>query len=1115
MSNTAPLFQWCVVVQSWLDQYDNSQNPGKISNSSLLTKNGIIEILLDKEHGKDFGLISPREWDEFAEKFDVHPKSKKFLCTVTQVELKILHKNGTQHSLMLKAKEFAQLKELCMERVGMVGKEKCDIEVRVGDSWKRISGSVEDNNLGRYIRIKTKPKFGSKKGKRKSSQVFCPRKSFEPPPKRRKTAPQAQTRSQTSSRPKKKPRFGKPKKQTGDFLRVKSDDLVVKIFKFLPAKELPRISQTCRYFNNFITKRDLVFDQLAPLINLTPVGDLSKEVQSFLKRILICGDYKSKIKQFLKFRKLSTEEKFESLELLLSYLDSPDAEADHIRHCLEFHRTKKTKRLDEPKLTDEQKAVIQRVKSMKSGCLRLFALAGCGKTATLRALAKALPNPTIYLAFNKSVISAVKHEGIFDEPRTFSSVGLKYLKTQRSITNNLWRHIRNSSKLKGLFDYLTLDNKIDGAMRVLGWGPRKFLAKKRNSKSTKNVTRPMAYVLIEFVNRYVWSADKDISLIKHIPKSFDSLRRDLEDESYQMQPDWKKILYMEARNLWKIMKNPSSVAEVENYSLTFNGCLKLMQLEALHTGPFDLAEFLKNKNDNLPFVIMIDECQDLSECLSSILQNQKNVVIFCGDGNQEIYQFAGSCGFFRHTEEMEQLTLTQNFRFGHEFKCIANWLLDQLIPEKPQIRLKALKETSLLEKFPGYDNCRYPLTVLGRTLGDLYCEAYHAITKGLKVHVVAAEWLQPNITVDLFCSYYKHVLNSGGLNNSHMDIMFPGIQVSGKHLEMKLQFRKNHGKWSRMIYEYFQEENYKYHLPNGWSIARHRAKDKDIRGYTYQELIDGMDAGFIQRPDLYKYLRLVENFQVECFEAVRTLNRTLINALEPNASSTTPMKNHRLNLAIDTGVFTELTREIFQSVTFARKDDTWYVSQSSTELVPKNSRLMSIVSEDGVSFELRKDAISKIRQNVEMPGTCDIYYAKFAQIELSTVHKCKGCEWDTVKLCDDFGRGIEKIFEYSDPQNEGELPESMKDPARILYVAATRAKKVLYMNSPVMKISKFVFPRRLQFTGPTDHCCKRHLERTAYFSIPSRRSKGVRISLCHECAKTTPQYAALFPEPVS
>ena len=42
------------------------------------------------------------------------------------------------------------------------------------------------------------------------------------------------------------------------------------------------------------------------------------------------------------------------------------------------------------------------------------------------------------------------------------------------------------------------------------------------------------------------------------------------------------------------------------------------------------------------------------------------------------------------------------------------------------------------------------------------------------------------------------------------------------------------------------------------------------------------DAGFIQRPDLYKYLRLVENFQVECFEAVRTLNRTLINALEPN-----------------------------------------------------------------------------------------------------------------------------------------------------------------------------------------------------------------------------------------
>ena len=59
---SASLFQWCVIAQSWLDDYDTSQNPGKISNSSLLTENGITEILLDKKHGKDFGLISPKEW---------------------------------------------------------------------------------------------------------------------------------------------------------------------------------------------------------------------------------------------------------------------------------------------------------------------------------------------------------------------------------------------------------------------------------------------------------------------------------------------------------------------------------------------------------------------------------------------------------------------------------------------------------------------------------------------------------------------------------------------------------------------------------------------------------------------------------------------------------------------------------------------------------------------------------------------------------------------------------------------------------------------------------------------------------------------------------------------
>jgi superfamily I DNA/RNA helicase len=65
-----------------------------------------------------------------------------------------------------------------------------------------------------------------------------------------------------------------------------------------------------------------------------------------------------------------------------------------------------------------------------------------------------------------------------------------------------------------------------------------------------------------------------------------------------------------------------------------------------------------------------------------------------------------------------------------------------------------------------------------------------------------------------------------------------------------------------------------------------------------------------------------------------------------------------------------------------------------------------------------------------------------ADVVVSTAHKAKGREWDTVKLADDFSR----------TDDEGEPQVMSKAEWRLLYVACTRAKRVLDVSqcAPVM-----------------------------------------------------------------
>ncbi|KGH08197.1 hypothetical protein P608_18430 [Comamonas thiooxydans] len=73
-----------------------------------------------------------------------------------------------------------------------------------------------------------------------------------------------------------------------------------------------------------------------------------------------------------------------------------------------------------------------------------------------------------------------------------------------------------------------------------------------------------------------------------------------------------------------------------------------------------------------------------------------------------------------------------------------------------------------------------------------------------------------------------------------------------------------------------------------------------------------------------------------------------------------------------------------------------------------------------------------------------------ASITVTTAHRSKGLEWDTVQLTDDYP----DIF---DPDME---PEAREDEINLLYVGSSRAMRVLIINGIIEIILNQVAQRR-------------------------------------------------------
>jgi superfamily I DNA/RNA helicase len=306
-------------------------------------------------------------------------------------------------------------------------------------------------------------------------------------------------------------------------------------------------------------------------------------------------------------------------------------------------------------LTEEQQAVIQAPESLAA----VTAYAGTGKTTTLKAFAQSRPRERmLYLAFNRAM--AEESKNAFRpfpnvEVRTFHSLAYKIVGKDYQITSNL----RVMDLLPFLQDQLThyARDKYDAAR-----------------------------LLLDAYNQWLISdaLDIDIFLKKVTPR----IRLQLKNFGLT-QAKFKKVV----KTIWKDSCQ-------KKFPITHNGYLKLFQLQCVTT----LETYDR---------LLVDEAQDLNDCMIDIVIRNKCKKIFVGDPYQQIYAFNGAVNAISKAQSLGAATyyLTQSFRCPQSVAELANQYLKLL---------NAPKTFKGIQNFDDQNQRRLPELIIARTNAGLF-----------------------------------------------------------------------------------------------------------------------------------------------------------------------------------------------------------------------------------------------------------------------------------------------------------------------------------------------------------------------------------------------------------
>ena len=281
--------------------------------------------------------------------------------------------------------------------------------------------------------------------------------------------------------------------------------------------------------------------------------------------------------------------------------------------------------------TEEQQAAIEL--SLTTEDLTIEALAGCGKTSTLKLISDAKRNSSgAYIAFNKAiVVEAAKKFPSNVQCSTahslaFQAIGRRYA----SKLNSSRQLYRETARLLGIYNAEEIE--VEGT-------------------KIKLPVNEQVHAVKGVVERFCQGGDDQFSSY-HIPVP-DLLR----PWGRQYREAIAPLVLPVAERMWQDIQNPKG-----QVAFSHNHYLKMWQLSR----PKINADF-----------ILFDEAQDANGVMLAIVQNQEAQKIFVGDSFQQIYSWNGAVNAMAKTSG-NRTWLTESWRFGQGVADVANQMLARL-----------------------------------------------------------------------------------------------------------------------------------------------------------------------------------------------------------------------------------------------------------------------------------------------------------------------------------------------------------------------------------------------------------------------------------------------------
>lgn len=324
----------------------------------------------------------------------------------------------------------------------------------------------------------------------------------------------------------------------------------------------------------------------------------------------------------------------------------------------------------------------------KHRVLKINAVAGSGKSSTLRMLAEENVMPSLYVCFNKAnATEASEKFPAHVACRTMHS--LAFSEFGRVLMHKL------PSSFKAGEAYVNKGRSNTEIAKLFG------IPDLRTSEDTMITQRAIAGLVKMTVSRYQNSAHKHI-VSQHIPNRelMDMVKAHAELDVEK----FRKVVINFAVKLWDARIDLASPVQAEHDTY-----LKLWQLSEPHLG-YE--------------VIYVDEAQDTNPvCLDILTKQQHCKLVYVGDSYQSIYAFRQAVNAME-TIDAPFKVLSKSFRYGKEIADLATYLI------KGGIQVKGLE--TIDSKVRYVDSKQY--TMVFRTNGGLISRAVGLIMQGVKVY---------------------------------------------------------------------------------------------------------------------------------------------------------------------------------------------------------------------------------------------------------------------------------------------------------------------------------------------------------------------------------------------